>query len=544
MSSNTSRQQVMLLPECLDDYVSEDNPVRALDLFVEGLDLAKLGFKLRQSAKGRPVEYSNKMLLKLFVYGYLNQIRSSRKLERETKRNLEVIWLTEKAQPDHWTINEFRKENSNAFKNVLRQFHKVCDRLKLFGKELEAIDGTFFKARNSKANNYTEAKLKRIEAKIDKAIENYNGAFDSEESPADISASDINQHDDHDEGDGTRELDLPSEESKDEEPTDIAKIKNLRAEGTLEELKEKKRHIERLKNAAKESPSGQISLIDRDSRLLKKGGKSLVGHNVQCAVDGANTLISNIQIVQAGNDGDQIESMAKAACESLGIEPEPKKTIDLIADGGYFNIAQISRLEEAGIRVHIPAPNRSKVRTPGFALTDFIHDKSLDKYICPQGRQLHRRNDLVGKAMNYHIYSNTSACRQCPVREKCTKAKYRKIQVSEHRKIEKAVARRIEENPQIYAKRKELAELPFGIMKSIWGYEQFMVTGHKGCNGELNLMGLCFNWKRVLNLVKLETLMEAITAFLRPKERLFGQSKAIRAMLIYRKQFLLQIGLS
>ena len=486
-----------MLPECLDDYVDADNPVRALDHYVETLNLGELKFDLKsEGTVGRPLDYRPQVLLKILIYGYLNQIRSSRKLEKQTKVNLELIWLAEKAQPDHWTINDFRRRNGTAFKQVLRNFHRVCDVLELFGKELLAGDGSFFKALNNASGNYTRSKLDKLEARIDAAIEAYNEALEE----------DVRQDE--------KPEAKPADEDSGEKSDEPVEVKNLRAEGSLEELQSKKAKIEQLQKQVEESESGQVSINDPDSRLLKKGNQSVVGHNVQCSVDGKHTLIAHIEIVQAGNDTRQLEPLARNTCEALGIRPGEGEEIDFVADGGYVNHAQMSRLEEDHIQVHVPEKRTRVIHTPGYETgIDFCHDPEKDEYICPQGNRLTRHQDTTSREITYRVYYNTAACRSCPVREKCTRGKYRKIRISEYREMENRVAARLKERPEVYARRKEIAELPFGTLKSVWGYRQFMVTGKQSCEGELNLMAWCFNWKRVLNLVGMEKLMEAI-AFL------------------------------
>ena len=522
------RQETSFLPECLDDYVGPDNSVRALDLYIDKLDLGQLGFHVKaENTVGSPVDFPANVMLKILIYGYLNQVRSSRKLERETKRNVEVIWLTEKAQPNYWTINEFRKQNRAAFKNVLKDFHQVCAALELFSRELIAIDGSFFKALNNKSNNFTKARLDKLEARIDKAIEDYDQALDESEDELlpettpgseetlvqpETSVEGGKENDDNNPGNATEKPPCCGQEDDNPAKPPSEPVKNFRAVGTLSELKAKKERIGELRDQAEASASGQVSLIDPDSRLLKKGNQSLVGHNVQLAADGQANLLVSIEIVQAGNDSNQLEPVAKSACEALDITPTPEKPVALIADAGFFNCAQISRLENANIQVHVPAIPTTAIKAPGYRVDDFEYDPATDEYICPQGQRLYRHTDTIRKEITYRTYYNFAACRDCPCRAECTKGKYRKIQISEYREVEKTVAERIESQPEIYAKRKGLIEHPFGTIKSIWGYAQFMVKGKEGCNGELNLMGFCYNWKRVLNLVSLETLMAAILA--------------------------------
>jgi len=289
-SKAINRDEIMLLPERLDDYVSVDNPVRVLDAWVDKLDLPALGFSVKEKwSVGRP-GFDEGSLLKLLVYGYLHRIRSSRRLEVETKRNLEVIWLTCKRQPDHWTINNFRKRNRKAFKAALREFHFVCMKLALFGRELIGIDGTFFKASNSKVRNFTQAKLDAMTAKVDKAIEEYDQALEKAEKE-EQEARKAKPTQSEDTPPSTAETEA-EEKSCAEKETPGAKLSDDNAapvskadlEAKLEKLKERRAGLKVLKEQAQQSESGQVSLVDTDSRLLKKGGKSLVGHNVQMSL--------------------------------------------------------------------------------------------------------------------------------------------------------------------------------------------------------------------------------------------------------------------
>jgi transposase len=539
MSSSTRihRSEVSFFPPCLDDLIDSDNPVRALEFYIEGLDLEDLGFKLKgKSELGRPIDYSGKDLLKLLIYGYLNQIRSSRKLAVETTRNLEVIWLLENARPRFWTINQFRKDNCTAFKNVLRNFHKVCDQLDLFGKELIAIDGSFYKARNNKARNFTTKKITRLDAKIDAAIDSYTEALDEGEKVE--GASDdtgqnpepaAQQSDPEAQPEPAAQQSDPEAQPKPDreekllgergaEPEALAPEpeppKNLKAEGSLEELKAKKKRIGELKEMAEQSPSGQVSLTDQDSRLLKKGSQSVVGHNIQCAIDSKHHLIADVDIVQSGNDHNQLAPMVQLACEALGIEPSEENPLDALVDGGYYNASQMSQCEQSGVRVFIPTVKKTTNHEPGYGIEDFTYNKETDEYICPAGNTLTRHKDTKLKEVNYQVYYNSAACRGCPFLEKCTKGQYRKLKISEFREVEEKIAARMEAEPTKYPQRMALAEHPFGTMKSIWGYSQFMVTGHPGCKGEISLMGFAHNWKRALKIVGMEKLMEAIALFI------------------------------
>lgn len=517
------RQEVMLLPECLDDYVRADNPVRVLDAYVDSLDLGLLGFDVKTGgAPGRPSTYSAEALLKLLIYGYLNQIRSSRKLEAETHRNLEVIWLIERAHPDHWTINHFRKKNADAFKKVLRNFHGIADFLQLFGREIEAIDGSFFKALNNKSKNFTRAKLNRLEEKIDKAISEYTEAL----------------------ADGDDESEDPEKTTEE----DAREVANLVPKGNLKELRAKKHRIEQLRSDCETNTSGQVSLNDPDSRLLQKGGRSVVGHNVQCVVDAQHHLIAHVEIVDAGNDAGQLRPMAKAGCEALGIEPDPEHPLKVLADAGYSNSVQMTECENSGIEVHLPVKETTAIKTVGFRIEDFRYDEDKDEYICPAHKRLTHHSDKRIKETNYRVYYNCAACKGCPQLAKCTRGKYRKVTVSEYREIEDRVKQRVTDNPEIYAQRKQIVEHPFGTLKSIWGYGQFSVTGKRGCEGELNLMALCYNWKRVLKERGFECVMKAITSPKLAKEavmnRFRNRNKAVSGFLSSQPEYWSQIQFS
>jgi transposase len=477
------RNEVMLLPERVDDYVGAEHPVRALDLYVEGLDLGALGFSMRTPGSVGHPGYSESALLKLLIYGYLNQIRSSRRLESESHRNLEVIWLTGKLQPDHWTINEFRRKNLKAFKKTLKDFHRLCLALDLFGRELIAIDGSFFKARNSKARNFTEAKLKAMDARIEKAIDAYWRALEEAEKDQGAVGSE-----DGGGGDGEAQASMAEK---------------------LEKLRERRRQLKRLGEEARRSPSGQLSLSDADSRLLKKGTQSVVGHNVQMAVDGKHDLIVSMSVAQAGNDSNELEPTARAGCESLEIDPEKQNPV-VIADGGYYNAAQIEQCERSGMQVHVPAGKKAVAGQGAFGIEAFTYDAEADDYRCPQGNRLRRHADHRLREITYRVYYESAACRDCPCLKQCTRGKYRKLQISEYREVEQKVAERMAQAPEIYRRRKEIAEHPFGTIKEIWGYRQFMLRGTQGVEGELALMAFCYNWKRVLAVLGLKGLLEAL----------------------------------
>jgi hypothetical protein len=405
---------------------------------------------------------------------------------------------------------------------------------------LIAIDGAFFKARNNSSRNFTKAKLAKMEAKIDAAINAWNKALDEDDlvdnTEAQPSSEPVNTATGDDQSNERREKDLLGESVKKDEEDEVQEAApqapgNLKAHGTLEELEAKKARVEELKEMAEQSPSGQVSLTDEDSRLLKKSGQCLVGHNVQSAIDNKHHLIVDLDIVQAGSDNNELEPMVKSACEALDINPCSEAPIDCTADGGYYNASQMHYCEENGIRVFIPTIKKNTTHEPGFGIEDFTYNKETDEYICPAQKPLTRHNDTKARETTYQIYYNPSACCDCPFLKKCTKGEYRKLRISEYRETEQKIATRMLEEPEKYAQRKELAEHPFGTMKATWGYAQFMVSGHPGCKGELNLMGLSYNWKRALKIVGMKKLMEAIAIFIA-----LWAMKAIRGVLQSRSE--------
>jgi len=464
----TDRDERFLLPECLGDYVDSENPVRVLDGFVEGLDLVELGFDIREEGGRGAPRYDEGMLLKLLVYGYLNKVRSSRALERECGRNLELIWLTCRNQPDHWTINDFRRRNRKAFDGVLRKFNRACVQAGLIGRELLAVDGSFFKADNSPSRNFTEAQIKRMERRVEEAISEFHNDMETQvlaDADADADA---------------------------EEATALPK-----------ELKQRKRQVRRLRKALENSPTGQVSLSDPDARLLRKGSSaSVVGYNVQMAVDGQHGLIAHLAPGSSGSDQDQLAEVVERARDALSVADG--SDIEVVADGGYHSGRQLAQCEASGSRVHSPSRRRRKSAQGAeetFPEGMFVHDPDTDEYICPEGARLRRHSDTVSGRTRYRIYYDTAACRECPVKESCTRGKYRKIRVGEYRDVEQAVAQRMRDTPSVYARRKHLAEAPFGTIKVGWGGSTLLLRGREGVAAELSLLALSYNWKRALKLL-------------------------------------------
>ena len=467
------RSQTDLLPACLEDYVRADAPVRFIEAFVEGLDLKTLGFQRSEpAALGRP-PYDPADLLKLYLYGYLNRIRSSRRLEAETKRNLELMWLLKKLSPDFKTIADFRKDNRNCFKGVFKQFNLLCRMLELFGAELVAIDGSKFKALNNPKRHYTAEQLQGLVAKIEERIEEYLKELDTQDSEAEGVA---------------------------QGPT----RKGL--EEKLSALRERKGKYDEWLADMGSSGAQELSLTDADSRGQKRVG---VGYNVQVAVDAKHDLIVESEVVQAANDLGQLSAMAQAARQELQVE-----SIKVVADAGYHEAVQLEACEQAGIETYLPAPGttrgRSKTGQSVYPKDKFSYDAARDVYRCPAGQELPRGNQCIVKGKTKHYYYNWKACQGCALRSQCTTGSYRRIARVANEAVVERQAQRAALNPKLLAKRKTIVEHVFGTLRN-WGHDCFLMRGLAAVRAEFSLSALTYNLRRVLHLVELPQFLKVVS---------------------------------
>jgi transposase len=475
------RDQGWALPQHLEDYVTQDNPVRLVDLFVNQLDLQEVGLPLQPASTGRP-GYNPRDLLKLYLYGYLNRVRSSRELERLTHRNLEVLWLLKRLRPDHKTISEFRRAHRTVFKQVLRQFNLICRELKLFGAELVAIDGTHFKGVNSKARNFTRTKLEALLQGVERGVERY-----------------------------LKELELNDADAQ-KADTALGAAKAARLKGLpdrVQALKEAQGRYEVMLKTVEQSPTQQISLTDPEARLLKKaiGKEGIVGYNIQSAVDSAHHLIVDLAATTSPTDAGQLNEVAQRAKEMLAV-----KELTVVADGGYHSIKDITAAEAQGISVHVPAPVDKMEKEGFFAREDFLYDAQHDEYRCPGGQKLLRHEDSAQHGNVYQVYYNTGACAGCALRAKCTNARYRKMKRVQGSEVLERVAQRMKEQPEIYQKRKALVEHPFGTLKFWWAQGAFLTRGLAAVNAEISLSALAYNIKRALQVLGLPALLNHVRA--------------------------------
>ncbi len=467
------RSQVTLFPESLDDFVSEDNPVRVIDAFVDHLDLHSLGFqRLIAKQTGRP-GYHPAMLLKLYVYGYLNRIQSSRRLEKEAHRNVELMWLTERLTPDFKTIADFRKDNGKGIKNACRTFVDLCRKMNMFTDAVVAIDGSKFKAVNSKDNNYTARKLKFHIERTEKHINDYMAQLDQS-----------------DRQDGESKAPAPISPK-------IAWMKDQLAK------------LKAMEEAVNNHPDKQVSTTDPDSRLLKTRGMGReVCYNVQSVVDTKHHLILAHEITNT-NDRGQFASVSKLAQTALR-----RNDITVIADKGYYSRQDIKDAQDTGVTALVPKTDTSGSEKNGlFNRSLFKYERERDVYTCPAGNELQYRFLTVEKGQSLKVYFNCTACRDCTIRSQCTRAKRdpRKMRRWVHEEDMELMQQRLNAAPDTMVIRKGTVEHPFGTIKSWMGATHFLTKRLKSCT-EMSLHVLAYNLKRMLSILGQDNLIRALKA--------------------------------
>jgi transposase len=472
----TDRGQSTLLPECLEDWICEDNPVRAIDVFVDQLDLAELKFDgVDPEATGRP-SYHPSVLLKLYIYGYLNRVQSSRRLEREAGRNVEVIWLTGRLVPDHKTIADFRKDNGPAIRKVCARFVALCRELGLLTSTSVAIDGSKFKAVNTRDKNFTRAKMERRLAQIEESVARYLSQLDT----ADL-----------------------------QEPSEALAVRTAHLKEKLAKLASELQRLKAIEQEMLASPDQQISLTDPDSRSMATSGRGsgIVGYNVQIAVDTQHHLIVTHEVTNSGSDRSQLANIAAQAKDALGAEH-----LDAVADRGYFNSVEILACEQADITVTLPKPMTSGAKADGrFGKQDFAYLPAEDVYRCPAGEKLtyHYTNEEDGRTLRHYW---TGACRHCPLKPQCAKEPVRRIKRWEHEHVLEAVQERLDKNPQAMRQRRETAEHPFATLKMRMGATHFLMKSLPKVATEMALHVLAYNLTRVMNIFGVQPLLMAIRA--------------------------------
>jgi transposase len=482
------RTQTTLFPERLEDYISEDNPVRVIEAFVDELDLEALGFQgMIPKVAGRPA-YHPSTMLKLYIYGYLNRVQSTRRLERETGRNVELMWLLGRLTPDFKTIANFRRYNGKAIRKVCAQFVGLCRQLNLFNQALVAIDGSKFKASNNRDKNFTPAKMKRRLEEIERSIGRYFSRLDQVDR---------------------------------EEPT--ADVQSGKLQEKIASLKEQMKRLKTLETEMLATPDKQISLNDPDARSMRTRGTGIVGYNVQTAVDAEHHLIVAHEVTNEGSDRGMLSMMAIKARTEMGVED-----LEVVADRGYYKSQEIKVCDDEGITTYIPKSRTSNNRARGlYDKQDFRYLPDEDKYLCPAGERLPNRMTIQdsGKTMYRYWSSN---CRSCPLKPKCTPSKQRRVSRWEHEAVLDKMEQRLARDPEKMRTRRETVEHPYGTLKAWMGATHFQMTTLKHVSTEMSLHVLAYNLKRVMNMMGVESLIEAIKALLLTYIRLLRSAYAFR----------------
>ena len=470
-----NRSQSTLFPESLEDYIAEDNPVRVVDVFVDELDLKELGFEgAEPEATGRPA-YHPATMLKIYIYGYLNRLQSSRRLERETQRNVELIWLTGKLSPDFKTIADFRRDNGKAIRRVCREFVVLCRSLNLFCDALVAIDGSKFKAVNGRDRNFTNHKLKARMQQLEESIARYLADLDR----------------------------------ADRDPSTVTEARVEHLKEKVETVKAQMRRLKDLGEQMAKSPDEQISLTDPDARSMATSarGSGVVGYNVQSVVDAKHHLIVTHEVTNKGTDRAQLSSMGQQAQEALGTQK-----ITALADRGYYAGPEILKCEQAGINALVPKSHTSNNLAKGqFDKRDFHYDAAKDEYRCPAAQRAIWRFKTIEHGQTIHKYWS-SACPRCPIKAQCTTGENRRIARWEHEAVLEAMQARLEKMPDAARIRRQTAEHVFGTLKSWMGATHFLMKRLPNVQTEMSLHVLAYNLKRAMQIFGVVPLMKAIRA--------------------------------
>jgi len=465
------RMQQTLLPHCLEDYVGEENPVRVIEVFIEELDLAALGFSgVTPATTGRP-GYHPSTLLKIYLYGYLNRLQSSRRLEREAQRNIELMWLVGRLAPDFKTIADFRKDNGAAIRAVCRQFVELCRQLGLFTRAVVAIDGSKFKAVNNRDKNYTVAKVTGRMEQVDASIARYLRALDR----------------------------------SDREESDVAEDKSVRLTEKIAGLRRQMQALKEMEQTVQDAPDQQVSLTDPDARSMATSGKgtATVGYNVQIAVDAEHHLIVAHEVTNQGYDR---HHMALEAQQATGCEQ-----ITALADRGYFNGDQVLSCEGTGVAPIVPKTLTSSGAKRGFfTRQDFIYNAEHDHYTCPAGAKLTKANRRADHTEDFDFYRHLSACFTCRLKSRCTPTKLRRIKRWENEDVLDRMQDRLDRMPEAMGVRRQTVEHPFGTLKAWMGATHFLTRTLDKVRTEMSLHVLAYNLKRMITIFGVGQLMAAI----------------------------------
>ena len=469
------RSQGLLLPDRLEDFVHDDNPVRVVDAFVDALDLSGLGFEAANRVAGGRPAYHPAALLKIYIYGYLNRIQSSRRLEREAQRNLELIWLTGRLAPDFKTIADFRKDNGSAITAACSQFVSLCRSMKVFSHAIVAIDGSKLKAVNSRDRNFTAGKIKGRRQQLEQSVARYLAEMDR----------------------------------ADRDPSLLPEGRVPHLKDKLAKLRAQMEKLDAIEKQLEATPDRQISLTDPDARSMATSGRGtgVVGYNVQAAVDAEHHLIVAHDVTNDGHDRAQLSRMAMKAREALGTE-----RMTALADRGYFNAPEIQACEEAGVIPLVPKPLTSNSKAEGrFDKRDFVYDEAADEYECPAGERAIHRFTAEEKGLTLRKYWS-SACPRCPMRTQCTTASYRRITRWEHEHVLERMQMLLDARPEAAIARRQTVEHVFGTLKSWLGTTPLLTKTLPKVKTEISLAVLAYNMKRMIKIMGTDGMVRAIAA--------------------------------
>jgi transposase len=460
------KNQLNFAPMCLDDFVPADHICRVISAFTSQLDMVALGYKYAECKDTGCPAYDPRMMLDLYLYGYLHHVRSSRRLQAETHRNVEVMWLMDNLKPDDKTISNFRKDNAQALRKTFRAFTKLCQELGLYGGKTVAADGTKIRANNSRKNNHNRTTVERELARIDKRISEYMTALEEADT-----------------------------QEQDESAPTSEEIRSA-----LEKLNERKMKFEGFH--ARLETENEISTVDPDSRLMRQGGDGRtldVCFNVQTVVDDKHKLIVDFDVVTRPDDKGNLQSMTALAMDTMGTD-----TVTALADKGYYDGEDIVRCEQNGVTCLVAKPAAGGAKhSEGFAREDFIYERESDCCICPcQNRLRFMRMQMHSDKKEYRVYANYAACAKCPDRENCTKSKYRQILRLPYQDTLDVVDARTRESKQLYRKRQEIVEHPFGTIKAVWGFRQFLCRTQPKVTAETALTCLAYNLRRFFSIFR------------------------------------------
>jgi transposase len=472
----------------LDELVAADNPIRILDAFVEKLDSVVIGIepagKKQQTRPGGAPRFDDKLLLKLYLYGYLHKIRSSRKLEQECRRNVELRWLMQELVPNYHTIADFRKNNSDALKNLFKLYVQFLDALNLLGKTTVGIDGSKFRAVNSSKNNYNQRKIDKHQRMIEEKADKY-----------------------------LKELDQLDKDERDDSGPSYRKEE---VEAALQRLTERKIKYDDLQQQLDNTEEKQISTSDADSRALIINKNIVeVSYNTQVAVDAKHNLIVHAEATST-NDGKALHQAAAQAKENMGLQKEDG--IDALSDKGYHTGQQLQQCHDDNIQTYVAFKEQPSVKhlQKEFLSTQFIYNKEQDSYTCPAGHTLtslhtwhNKKGDAGETSYRFKTY-RTDGCKNCTLKKNCTKLNKRIIHRSEYQDAVDRNNANIRSNPDYYKRRQSICEHPFGTIKRQWGYTYTLMKGLKKVDGEMNLIMLVYNIKRTLSILGFEKMLQAI----------------------------------